>query len=175
MSQYIVIENFFLKETFSKVCFLLFLVAERLSQCCGYLYLIAQAVKMSTVSSDGKTTSVVDDGFYIIHKCLRYTWEWWTMTVALISNSCLNFAKTYRHIWILSTFNVTFFLNKNEMNLAKFVAFYDMEFHLQGFLLYYTLFVFVIFVRRSFSSCSVDGACAMLNHSWWASMLNSWT
>ncbi|XP_065913769.1 conserved oligomeric Golgi complex subunit 4-like [Dysidea avara] len=47
MSQYITIENFFLKETFSKV------------------------VKMSTVSTDGKTTSVVDDALYIIHKYLR--------------------------------------------------------------------------------------------------------
>ena len=33
---------------------------------------LLQAVKMSTASSDGKTTSVVDDGFFIIHKCLKY-------------------------------------------------------------------------------------------------------
>ena len=71
MSQYISIENFFLKETFSKVRLRLLRDPDDV-RCLKFDLFPCQALKMSTASSDGKTTSVVDDGFFIIHKCLKY-------------------------------------------------------------------------------------------------------
>ena len=51
---------------------------------------------MSTASSDGKTTSVVDDGFFIIHKCLKYVKQ--TDTLCTLCLLVCSATKEHRNI-----------------------------------------------------------------------------